>query len=275
MQNAFLSVLDDLAARAPRSDAEYLGEDGLMRCYYCHTPTQCVIPWGDSSKRVVPCLCQCKTEDREREAQRDEELRRHYARMRCFEEPRMAKCTFAADDRSDDRISEAMRRYVERFDEFRTSGKGLLLFGSVGTGKSFYAACIANALIDQNRAVRMRKMATIINEMQGSMDGKNSILDKLTDCSLLIIDDLGADSGSEFRKEVTYSVIDRRYCSGLPMIVTTNLTADALKKPQDIGYQRIYDRILERCFPIEITGQSRRRQALRENFAEMKDALGL
>jgi hypothetical protein len=50
---------------------------------------------------------------------------------------------------------------------------------------------------------------------------------------------------------------------------------DDIKKPQDVGYSRIYDRILERCFPVEVTGNSRRRQNVRDTYFEVKEKLGL
>ena len=75
---------------------------------------------------------------------------------------------------------------------------------------------------------------------------------------MLIIDDLGAERKSEFMQEQVYNIIDARYRSGLPMIITTNLTIKQLTEPAEIGFSRIYDRILERCHPMELTGDSRR-----------------
>jgi DNA replication protein DnaC len=97
----------------------------------------------------------------------------------------------------------------------------------------------------------------------------------LNDFDLLIIDDLGAERKSEYMQETVFNIIDSRYRSGLPFIITTNLTADEIKKPQEVSFQRIYDRILERCFPVEVTGQSRRRQALKDTHADVKAMLGL
>ena len=54
-----------------------------------------------------------------------------------------------------------------------------------------------------------------------------------------------------------------------------DLTADQLKNPKDISYQRIYDRILERCHPVEVTGQSRRRKALINTHADVQAMLEL
>ena len=57
------------------------------------------------------------------------------------------------------------------------------------------------------------------------------------------------------------------------MIITTNLSAEEMKKPSDLGNSRIYDRILERCHPVAVEGQSIRRQNLKEDFWQMQRVL--
>lgn len=90
-----------------------------------------------------------------------------------------------------------------------------------------------------------------------------------------ILDDLGAERSSEFMRETVFNVIDSRYRAVRPFIITTNLTAEELKKPHELEYQRIYDRILERCFPVEISGKSRRRENLKKSYFDIKKDLGL
>ena len=75
---------------------------------------------------------------------------------------------------------------------------------------------------------------------------KIKYINSLKRYALLILDDLGAERKSEYMQEQVYNIIDARYKSGLPMIITTNLTAEEMKKPSDLGNSRIYDRILER-----------------------------
>ena len=59
------------------------------------------------------------------------------------------------------------------------------------------------------------------------------------------------------------------------MIITTNLTGAQLKKPDTLSKERIYSRILERCHPIEVKGDDRRRAALKDSFGAMRDILGV
>ena len=150
----------------------------------------------------------------------------------------------------------------------------MLLYGPVGTGKSFYAACIANALIDKGIPAMMTSFPRILNTLNGIYD-KQAYINKLVSYPLLIIDDLGAERASEYMLENVYAIVDARYQTGLPLIVTTNIAISEIKEPSDLKYKRIYDRILEICHPIKIDGESRRRESVKENFMRHQQLLGL
>ena len=55
------------------------------------------------------------------------------------------------------------------------------------------------------------------------------------------------------------NVVDSRYRSRKPLIVTTNLTLEELQHPEDTAHARIYDRLLEMCCPVCITGENIRK----------------
>jgi DNA replication protein DnaC len=76
-------------------------------------------------------------------------------------------------------------------------------------------------------------------------------------------------------QEIVFNVIDSRYRAGLPLIVTSNLTAEEIKNPADISYQRIFSRLLEMCVPIEVKGEDRRRKILKNSFSEYSELLGI
>jgi DNA replication protein DnaC len=92
---------------------------------------------------------------------------------------------------------------------------------------------------------------------------------------LLVIDDLASERDTEFMGEIVQNIIDSRYRAGLPLIVTTNLTADELKHPQEIRKRRIYSRLFEMCVPLEVQHKDRRKQKLINDYDELGALLGL
>lgn len=257
---------------------DYVGEDNLYYCGKCHTKKQCAVTIFDQL-RVVPCICKCRADKikREEEERQQREFFDRVQRYRQvgFPESQMSKWTFAADDGTNPQMTNAMQNYVQHFNEFRTQGKGLLLFGNVGTGKTFLSACVANALIDRGVPAMVTNFARIANTLQGMFDGRQQYLDSFNNFPLLVLDDLTAERQSDYMLEIVYNVIDARYRAKLPLIVTTNLTRQELQNPTDIRYQRIFSRLFEMCTPIEVTGVDRRHAALKNDIAATKQLLGI
>ena len=113
----------------------------------------------------------------------------------------------------------------------------------------------------------MTNFAKLLNALSGMYtDDRNAYIDSLNRYSLLIIDDLGVERSSTFAQEQVFHVIDSRYRSGKPLIVTTNLTLDELKHTEDTAKRRIYDRILERCVPIRINNLNIRQKNAQEQL---------
>lgn len=272
--DAIDKMTDELSQSVPKPESEYLAEDGLLHCAICHDAVQTKIKVFGTEK-IVRCICSCKQKELESVKEREKRENLERTRRICFVESNMSSWTFENDDRKNPKLSDAMKRYAENFSEFKAESKGLLLYGSVGTGKTYFAACIANRLIDNGYSVLMTNFARLTNQIQGMFEGKQELIDSLNKYTLLIIDDLGAERKSEFMQETVFNIIDSRYRSGLPFIITTNLTPGEIKSPQEVNFARIYDRVLERCFPVEISGQSRRRTIIKETYFDVKERLGL
>lgn len=181
--------------------------------------------------------------------------------------------TFARDSGVNPEMALA-HKYVENWNSMKDRSSGLLLWGDVGTGKTFFAGCIANALLDKGIPVLMTNFARILNTLAGMhSEDRNLFIDSMNRYSLLIIDDLGMERNSEFALEQVFHVIDSRYRSRKPLIVTTNLTLTELNTPADMAHRRIYDRILERCVPIRMNNRNIRQDNASKNLEEAKRLL--
>lgn len=143
----------------------------------------------------------------------------------------------------------------------------------VGTGKSYFAGCIANALMEKEISVCMTNFALILNDLAASYKDRNEYIARLCSFPLLILDDFGMERGTEYGLEQVYNVIDSRYCSRKPLIVTTNLTLEELQNPEDTAHARIYDRLTEMCTPVRITGENFRKARAREKMEQLKTLL--
>ena len=256
---------------------EYINESGLICCSKCRTPRQKRIEV--SGKTIEPrCMCACQTEDYDRREQerKHREFLDIVAKNRSIGLPdsSLRKHTFENDLGYNPKQMRMAKRYVLHWEELRKNATGLLLWGDVGTGKSFIAGCIANALLDKGVPVIMTNFARLLNKLTDMYAGdRNAYIDSFKRYPLMIIDDLGVERNSEFAREQVFSVIDSRYRSELPMIVTTNLTLEELQHPEDLSRSRIYDRILERCLPIRVNDQNIRELNQVATFAQAKQLL--
>lgn len=256
---------------------EYIHEsEHLIYCSRCHTPRQSRhIFSGKVFLPPVRCKCQQEIFEKEEAQKKLREKQEEIKRMKAsgLQDKALYEYTFASDNGTNPELRYA-HKYVENWPTMKAQSTGLLIWGSIGTGKSFFAGCIANALIDQGIPVLMTNFSRILNTLTGMhFNDRNQFIDSLNHYSLLIIDDLGIERNSEFALEQVFHVIDSRYRSKKPFIVTTNLTLEELNRPSDLAHQRIYDRILERCIPVKINNRNIRQDNAALNLAEAKRLL--
>lgn len=263
--------------RSLKEDEYFNPADGLIYCALCRTPRQAVVN-VQGSTFVPNALCRCQAAARElylaeeKKRERMQEIER--LRAAGLQDRALRNYTFANDLGWCPEIEKA-RAYVDRFREMEQDATGLLLWGDLGTGKTFFAGCIANALIEQGIPVLMTSFARVLNSLTGFRpEDRNEFVDSLNNYRLLVIDDLGVERNTEFSLEQVFHVIDSRYRSRLPMIVTTNLSLRELKQPADLAHARIYDRILERCVPIKINGQNHRQHLAADQLKKARILLG-
>ncbi len=127
-------------------------------------------------------------------------------------------------------------------DNFNGKGKGLLLMGDTGLGKTHLSLAIANRVISKGYCVAYGSVPELIRklnkEQYGKADGDTMTL--LTECDLLILDDLGAENSTDYTVSILYEIINARQNRNIPMVINTNLD---MKKIKALYQDRLYSRL--------------------------------
>lgn len=131
---------------------------------------------------------------------------------------------------------------------FNGSGKGLLITGLTGLGKTHLSLSIANELIQRGYSVMYNSAPDILSELERESFGRstNDIMPLITSCDLLILDDLGAEYKSDRVLTFLYEILNTRLNRLLPTIVNTNLNVEeiASRYPDRIGSRLLSNTIL-------------------------------
>lgn len=286
-----LGFMENIAAKGiknqVRNPGDYEDEEGLLVCGVCGEQRQKFIDFAapteddpnHTKKLKVATMCRCEREveeRRKREKQNEEDMERiRKLKKASLMDEKLSGATFKnfKPTKYNARNLKLCQRYAEKFDLMLEKNQGLLFWGDVGTGKSFAAACIANYLLERKIPVIMTSFVKLLEVIQASREEEPAILNRLGYAKLVIFDDLGAERGTDYALEKVYNIIDSRYRKSLPMILTTNLTIEEMKRDMDIRYSRIYDRIFEICYPMQFTGPSWRKTEASRRFDEMKKLL--
>lgn len=244
-------------------------KDGHIYCKTCNERIDGKpITFLDKLK-IFRISCKCDRDRAEQEKLREKLMKQDGLRRNCFISKNQIAYTFEnADKDTDDNIIRKAKNYVKHFEEMREDNIGLLLYGSVGSGKTYIACAIANAIITEySCTVKMRNFAQILNDLQkgGFNLDRNEYINSLTNSTLFILDDFGIERNTEYALEQIYNVINARYLKARPTIITTNLNFKDIETEQDdVMLNRIYSRIIEMCLPLRVTGQDRRKSQSKE-----------
>ena len=145
------------------------------------------------------------------------------------------------------------QKFVENFD---AEHGNMLFYGTVGTGKSMMSTCIARNLIDSGHSVIYFSAAGLMDALSKyTFDYKaketSTIHSDITDCDLLIIDDLGTEMTNNFTITSLFSCMNDRALSHKSTIISTNLSLEDLRERYS---DRIFSRITGGYTLARLTG---------------------
>jgi DNA replication protein DnaC len=193
--------------------------------------------------------------------------------------PKVKNCTFDNFIPREE-VNSALffaKNYAINIQENVENGRGIIFMGDYGTGKSHISAAIANTALSSGFVVVYEVITELLSKIRNTYARKEEssrepselkLIDTLCSCDLLILDDLGAEKSSVWTESIIFTIVNRRYVSKKPIIISTNLTIEEF--PEKVS-QRALDRLIEMNMLIELTGESYRKIIARERMKEVKN----
>lgn len=253
----------------------------MQKCEYCgkeyieNTADLSYMPdfWREKMKYIPSCDCLEKIKEaeiKELERKQEEENRRN--RVKKYKEISVIDSKFLKSKFENADMREKHMKIAERYAKSFLEKKqkiGMLLYGGVGTGKTYASACIANYLMEHGKTVLVINLGLYFNKLKIGWEAvEKEMLKGIVDCDLLIIDDFGAEKSSEktdekvsWRDEKIFNLIDARYRAEKPLIISTNFKFNEDSSQCEIENvlgSRIRDRIIDMCYPVAVLGRSKR-----------------
>lgn len=153
---------------------------------------------------------------------------------------------------------EKARLFIENF---FTSFENLFLYGETGVGKTFLTHCIARELIDQTCCVIYFTASDFFDLLAkhtfSSSEDYSELYSHISDCDLLIIDDLGTEMTNTFTSSQLFVCLNERILRKKSTIISTNLSMAQFK---DIYSERTFSRISSSYTMIKLFGNDIRIQ---------------
>lgn len=234
--------------------------DSKKNCPFCgKEKTPMTLDFGGIQRTVWP-ICKCEDEAYRKQQEEDKQRDRLVRLEALFKQSRLGerfkKCTFENFIKrvGTQQAYDITKDYVENFNIYKRDGKGLLLSSIPGTGKTHLCGAITNKLLGNMTSVVFVVVPELLQKIRNTYghgtETEAQIMYGLTECDLLILDDVGAEKKSDWTTEKLFTVIDSRYRNNQPIIFTTNCGSQELKVRIGI---RTFSRIMEVCTPVTMT----------------------
>ena len=155
---------------------------------------------------------------------------------------------------------QVVRAYVRNLDQRLDEGRGLWLYGDIGTGKTTLAMLVSKTALEAGRSVAIYSLPRLLAEIrdtyeEGSRHSYTDLLDRLAEVDLLHIDDVGTEKTSPWVLEQLYAIVNARYEDQRSIVLTTNLDREALSEQIN---PRTVSRLEEMCEELPLFGADHR-----------------
>lgn len=145
--------------------------------------------------------------------------------------------------------------------DFDVTFKNLLLYGEIGTGKTFLSNCIAKELLDTGHSViyfTAFELFDILEKQKFQKDlGADASLQNIFECDLLIIDDLGTELSNSFTVSQLFVCLNERLLRKKSTVISTNLDFNKLNH---VYTERVFSRLISNYTIIKLFGDDIRLQ---------------
>lgn len=168
---------------------------------------------------------------------------------------------FDADTDAKRQALTVLRDFSESFEDVASKGRGLILSGKPGTGKSHLAAAVLQAHIEKDVLyATCLDLIRMVRETwrKDSQQSERQVLSYLANLDLLVIDEMGVQYGTDGEQTILFDVLDARYREVKPTILLTNQGAEGLRSY--LG-DRTFDRLRETCRFVAFEWESYRPKA--------------
>ena len=139
---------------------------------------------------------------------------------------------------------------IKKLHKWLSHRKNMFIYqGNPGCGKTYFCAAMINYCYPRFDSCRAWKEDKLMEELRSGINKNHDYSHNLClmiDDEFVIYDDLGSTGFTNWKSDVVFELIDERYSSMNPTIITTNLTVNELK-------QQYHERVISRMFAKENT----------------------
>ncbi len=176
-----------------------------------------------------------------------------------------------------------LRQWV---DQYQKNGKGLVLEGPVGVGKTYLLAAMALQLATAGYSIKFVDFFQLLSELKAGYSNNqadDTVIKPLIDVDVLVIDELGKGRNSDWELSILDQLVMGRYNQNKTILASTNYSLSTVAKPvmvnQNLEYseksfrenmfdqgldervgRRIFSRLTESCYFFKLTGEDYRRK---------------